>query len=30
MISCGACGYMALFSAIKLGLVEHHDKDIDD
>ena len=30
MISCGACGYMALFSAIKLGLVEHHDEDIDD
>lgn len=30
MLACRGCGYMALFSAIKLGLVERHEEEVDE
>lgn len=28
MLACNGCGYMALFSALKLGLVEQYEEDL--
>ena len=30
MLACNGCGYMALFSAMKLGLVDLHEEDADE
>ena len=30
MLACNGCGYMALFSAIILGLVDRHEEGVDE